>query len=426
MFQSKISKLLVSKCFEHQYGIRLLQNSTTTVLLSSDAEEDEETNQERKIHPDDVKMMTQMIQDRFDSASSKHEHIQVGLELVLNHVGMPSSRDRIVNSVLASSTIPQDFFDDEKNDHLKSSEDDEMMREIYYEYLSITPPIEFQLKKGESVQVSLSKHWNNVKRSIDLCMADLYYHKRRVETWYYLGTVLYDVIFVWCDQWSTIREYKDSDDVEEHKEENDLILSYGDLPRAFQYAERCFHICIEMKKRLSDIDVDLRQCYERVALISMYRETQLSSILSLNSSFSQSTNNNKSSATTIDNFKTAMNLAISTTKKSGDVDMTTVRVRVSRSIFTCSSVEINLDIIRFSPILLLLLLLQIHLRILLSDLLVDEENILQSLTERMKLLKEAVETSKGNQEYTLDALSALHTLRARTVLEHVKVCHIPS
>ena len=61
MFQSKISKLLVSKCFEHQYGIRLLQNSTTTVLLSSDAEEDEETNQERKIHPDDVKMMTQMI-----------------------------------------------------------------------------------------------------------------------------------------------------------------------------------------------------------------------------------------------------------------------------------------------------------------------------------------------------------------------------
>ena len=196
--------------------------------------------------------------------------------------------------------------------------------------------------------------------------------------------MLYDVIFVWCDQWSTIREDKESDDDEEHKEENDLILSFGDLPRAFQYAERCFHICIEMKKRLSGIDVDLRQCYERVALISMYRETQLSSILSLNSSFSQSTSN-KASATTIDNFKTALNLAIST-KKSGDVDMTTV-----------------------------------HLRILLSDLLVDEENMLQSLRERMKLLEEAVETSKGNQEYTLDALSALHTLRARTVLEHVKV-----
>ena len=148
MFQSKISKLLVSKCFEHQYGICLLQNSTKVPSVS-DAEEGEETNQERKIHPDDVKMMTQMIQDRFDSASSKHEHIQVGLELVLNHVGMPSSRDRIVNSVLASSTIPQDFFDDENNDPSKSSEDDEMMREIYYEYLSITPTTEFQVKKGE-------------------------------------------------------------------------------------------------------------------------------------------------------------------------------------------------------------------------------------------------------------------------------------
>ena len=58
------------------------------------------------------------------------------------------------------------------------------------------------------------------------------------------------VFFVWCDQWSTIREDKECDDDEEHKEENDLILSFGDLPRAFQYAERCFHICIEMKKRL--------------------------------------------------------------------------------------------------------------------------------------------------------------------------------
>ena len=113
---------------------------------------------------------------------------QVGLELVLNHVGMPSSRDRIVKSVLASSTIPHDFFDDENNDPSKSSEDDEMMREIYYEYLSITPTTEFQVKKGEMKQVSLLKHWNNVKRSIDLCMADLYYHKKRVETWYYLGT----------------------------------------------------------------------------------------------------------------------------------------------------------------------------------------------------------------------------------------------
>lgn len=213
-------------------------------------------------------------------------------------------------------------------------------------------------------------------------MADLYYHKMRVETWYFLGCVLYDVIFVWCDQWNVIRKDSAENNEEKSCDDNDLIVQFGDLPRAFEYAERCFHLCIEMKTRFKNIDVDLRQCYERVALISMYRETQLSSILSLGVSFSE--DHKPCSSTTISNFKTALNLA--TTNKSSEVDMSTV-----------------------------------HLRILLSDLLEDKKNIRTTLKERFELLQEAVRMSQGNQEYAADAQCTFHALRARTVLEHLNI-----
>mgnify|MGYP007000336211 len=84
-----------------------------------------------KIHADDVNFMTKMIRNRLDFASTKY--LQLGLELVLNHVGMPSRRNRLLDSVLASSTTLPDFFGEVENDIEKYSEDEKMMHEIYYE-----------------------------------------------------------------------------------------------------------------------------------------------------------------------------------------------------------------------------------------------------------------------------------------------------
>jgi len=111
----QISSLIVSKCFEHQYGMRLHDKTTTAVyLLESSA-----TKAVRKIHPDDVKIMTKIIRDQFESTSSKY--LQVGLELVLNHVGMPSRTrlDAGIAQICLRQGVPEDFFasdGDEKDD----------------------------------------------------------------------------------------------------------------------------------------------------------------------------------------------------------------------------------------------------------------------------------------------------------------------
>ena len=229
-----------------------------------------------------------------------------------------------------------------------------------------------------------------MRENLQLCMADLYYHKMRVETWYYLGCLLYDVFFVWCDHWNLVLKKSNNNKEEDNEEEKeDSILRFGDIHSSYQYAQRCLKICIDIVKRSNvdmSKDVDLRQCYERIALLSMYHETKLSSILSLvsqdndhSSVVPQQNNNvvniNKVSITTISNFKNALKIAAS---KSDEEDMSIV-----------------------------------HLRIILSGLLDDTR-------ERLEMLKKAVEMSQGHQEYFADALCALHTFRARIVLEQLQ------
>ena len=136
--EPNVSNLLVSKCFEYQYGIRLhdsIPEIPSSLCSAASFEKNEETNRNLKIHADDVNFMTQMIRNRLDFASTKY--LQLGLELVLNHVGMPSRRNRLLDSVLASSTTLPDFFGEVENDIETYSEDEKMMHEIYYEYLSV-------------------------------------------------------------------------------------------------------------------------------------------------------------------------------------------------------------------------------------------------------------------------------------------------